>query len=382
MTAFGKQQAENSGDREMYNTLKDIGEKFRLVGELYSYDTITMGNINSTYKVTYTRSDGSLKSYLFQKVNTHVFKSPVQIMENIDHVTSYIREKYPKQITLHYHHTADGLNYYICGDDAFWRVVNYVDSVTFDSSEDLRVIEATGKAFGQFQTQLSDFDGAILHETIPDFHNTKKRLDTLFEHVESDVCGRVGEAEKELEYIASVRNMASELSERYADGEFPKRVTHNDTKCNNVLFNRVTKEPIVVIDLDTIMPGMSMYDFADAVRFIANTAEEDEPDVSKVFFDTAKFRAFANGFLGATSSSLEPIEIDNLVKAAFSVTIELASRFLDDYITGDKYFRCAYPKHNLVRTRCQLQLAKDIERKREELKWIVRDIMEKCVNEH
>lgn len=362
----------------MYDTLKEIGEKFRLAGELYSYDTITMGNINSTYKVTYIRVDGTLKSYLFQKVNTHVFKSPVQIMENIDHVTGYIRKKYPEQTTLHYHHTADGYNYHTCEDDAFWRVVNYVDSVTFDSSEDLRVIEATGKAFGQFQTQLSDFDGAVLHETIPDFHNTKKRLDTLFEHAETDSFRRVSEVKDELEYIASVRSEASELSVRYAAGEFPKRVTHNDTKCNNVLFNRVTKEPIVVIDLDTIMPGMSMYDFGDAVRFIANTAEEDEPDVSKVFFDTAKFRAFANGFLGATCKSLKSIEIDNLVKAAFSVTVELASRFLDDYITGDKYFRCAYPKHNLVRTRCQLRLATDIARKRDELQWIVRDIMEKC----
>lgn len=361
---------------KMYNTLKQVGQKFRISGELYSYDTITIGNINSTYKVTYAKGDGSLKSYLFQKVNTHVFKSPVEIMENIDRVTGHIRDKYPEQITLHYHHTDDGLNYYICGDN-FWRVVNYVDSVTFDSSEDLHVIEATGKAFGQFQTQLSDFDGAILHETIPDFHNTAKRLDTLFSHVADDPMGRVAEVKKEIDYIASVREKASELSIQFAEGKLPKRVTHNDTKCNNVLFDRVTKEPIVVIDLDTIMPGMSMYDFADAVRFIANTAVEDEPDVLKVFFDTSKFRAFAKGFIEATHGSLEPIELDNLVKATFSITIELASRFIDDYITGDLYFKCVYPKHNLVRTRCQLQLAKDIERKWDELSWIVRDVTEK-----
>lgn len=358
----------------MYDVLKTIGEKFRLPGELYSYEVITMGNINSTYKVTYTKPDGSLKSYLFQKVNTHVFKSPVEIMENIDRVTSHIREKYPEQITLHYHHTDDGLNYYICGDNAFWRVVNYVDSVTFNASEDLSIIEATGKAFGEFQNRLADLDGAVLYETIPDFHNTKKRLDTLFEHVSEDPCGRAAEAKKEIDYLASVREKAGELSVMFAKGEIPKRVTHNDTKCNNVLFDRVTKEPIVVIDLDTIMPGMSMYDFADAVRFIANTAVEDEPDTSKVFFDTAKFRAFANGFIGATKNALEPVEIDNLVKATFSITIELVARFLDDYITGDKYFRCTYPKHNLVRTRCQLQLAKDIERKWDELSWIVRDV--------
>ena len=361
----------------VFNTLKEIGQKFRLPAEIYSYDAITMGNINSTYKVTYTQNDNSLKSYLFQRVNTHVFKNPVEIMENIDRVTTFIRNKYPDQITLHFHHTDEGLNYYQYEKDAFWRVVNYVDSITFNASDDLSVIEATGKAFGDFQTQLSDFDGSVLYETIPDFHNTKKRLDTLFSHIADDPCRRAAEVQKEIDYIASVRDKAAELSVQFASGEIPKRVTHNDTKCNNVLFDRKTKEPIVVIDLDTIMPGMSMYDFADAVRFIANTAVEDEPDTSKVFFDTAKFRAFAKGFIGETIDSLEPIEISNLVKATFSITIELASRFLDDYITGDQYFRCAYPKHNLVRTRCQLKLAEDIERKWDELEWIIQDIIEK-----
>ena len=359
----------------MYSVLNMVGRKFRLPGEIYSVDAITMGNINSTYKVTYMQSDNSLKSYLFQRINTNVFKNPVEIMENIDRVTTFLRSKYPKQVTLHFHHTDEGLNYFLYEDNTFWRVVNYIDSVTFNSSDDLGVIEATGKAFGRFQTQLSDFDGSVLHETIPDFHNTKKRLDTLFAHVDEDPCGRVAEVQKEIDYIASVRQKAAELSVKFANGEIPKRVTHNDTKCNNVLFDRETKAPIVVIDLDTIMPGMSMYDFADAVRFVANTAVEDEPDTSKVFFDTAKFRAFATGFIGETHEALESIEISNLVRATFSITIELAARFLDDYITGDHYFRLAYPKHNLVRARCQLKLAEDIERKWGELEWIVSDVI-------
>lgn len=361
----------------MFNTLTVIGKKFRLEGEIYSFNPITMGNINATYKVTYMREDKTLKPYLFQRVNTHVFKSPVKIMENIDRVTTFIREKYPDQITLHFHHTDEGLNYFVQDGESFWRVVNFVDSVTFNASDDLAVIEATGKAFGRFQTQLSDFDGAQLYETIPDFHNTKKRLDTLLTHVKEDAYGRVREVESEIQYIEESYALASELSVLFAEGKLPKRVTHNDTKCNNVLFDRTTKEPLVVIDLDTIMPGMSMYDFADAVRFIANTAVEDEADTTKVFFDTAKFRAFAKGFIGATQGSLETIEIANLVKATFAITIELASRFLDDYITGDKYFKCVYPKHNLVRARCQLTLAKDIQRKWEELEWIVRDVIEK-----
>ena len=361
----------------MYATLNEIGKKFNLPGEFYTYKVITIGNINSTYKVTYITEDGTLTSYLFQRVNTHVFKNPIEIMKNIDRVTGYIREKYPDQRTLRYYYAEDGLNYHICDDNAFWRIMNYIESVTFDASEDLKVIEATGKAFGQFQTQLSDFDGSVLYETIPDFHNTKKRLDTLFAHIDEDPCGRVAEVAKEIEYLSAVREKAGELSVQFERGEIPKRVTHNDTKCNNVLFDSVTKEPIVVIDLDTIMPGMSMYDFADAVRFIANTAVEDEPDVSRVYFDTAKFRAFAQGFIKETKDSLQPVEIESLVKASFSITIELASRFLDDYITGDHYFRCTYPKHNLVRTRCQLQLAKDIERKWDELSWIIRDVIEK-----
>ena len=359
----------------MFDTLKEVGRKFRLPGEIYSYDVITIGNINATYKVTYTRDDNSFKSYLFQKINTNVFKNPVKIMENIDNVTTFIRNKYPDQITLHFHHTDEGLNYYVYGKDSFWRVVNYIDSVTYDSSDDLGVIELMGKAFGDFQTQLFDFDGSILHETIPDFHNTKKRLDTFFAHVEEDPCGRVAEVRKEIEYFAAVREKSQELSIRYANGEIPKRVTHNDTKCNNVLFDKKTKTPIVVIDLDTIMPGMSIYDFADAARFIVNTTVEDEPDISKVYFDTAKFRALARGFIKATWGSLEQVELDNLVKATFSMTIEIAVRFLDDYITGDHYFRCAYPKHNLVRTRCQLKLAQDIERKWEELEWIIKDVI-------
>ena len=348
----------------MFETIRKIGAAFRLPGTLYTFDIITNGNINTTYRVTFRNEDGSTKAYIFQRINTVVFTNPVQIMHNIDLVTSHIREKYPNERTLHFHHTADGANYVFDDEKCFWRVMNWVESVTFDTCDDLAVIAATGEAFGRFQNQLSDFDGSQLYETIPDFHNTKKRLDTLFEHIAQDPCGRVKEVMAEIEYISSVRWKASELSVRYANGEFPVRVTHNDTKSNNVLFDRITKMPIVVIDLDTVMPGMAMYDFGDAVRFIANTAAEDEPEIRRVYFDTAKF-------IGEVRSGLTQAEIDSLVLASFSITIELAARFLDDYITGDKYFKINYPLHNLVRTRCQLALAKDIMRKQDELEWIV-----------
>ena len=198
----------------------------------------------------------------------------------------------------------------------------------------------------------------------------------MFADAEKDITDRRAEVEEELDYIRSVRDEASALSIRFANGEFPTRVTHNDTKANNVLFDPVTKRPIIVIDLDTVMPGMAMYDFGDAVRSIASTAVKDEPELSKVFLDTAKFRAFTEGFIKEVKGVLTADEIDSLVQASFSVTVELASRYLDDYLNGDTYFKCNYPAQNLVRARCQLQLSKDILRKKDELQRMVRDVVE------
>lgn len=357
----------------MKEKLAEIGRAFRLAGEIASYEIIKKGNINTTYKVTYTDCDKE-KSYVFQKINTYVFKNPVEIMENIDHVTSHIREKYPDRITLHFYHTEDRCNYFYDTKGDFWRIMNFIDSVTFDICDDLSVIRNTGLAFGSFQMQLSDFDGSVLHETIADFHNTRKRLDTLLSHVAEDPMGRASGAADEIAYFREVYADAVKLCDRYSGGDFPVRVTHNDTKSNNVLFDCNTYEPLVVVDLDTVMPGMAMYDFGDAVRFIANTSEEDENDLSKVHFDTRKFRAFCEGYIGQVKDALTSDELDSLVLGAFSITVELASRFLDDYLTGDAYFKTCYPEHNLVRTRCQLTLAKDIMAKYDELNAIVRDV--------
>lgn len=355
-------------------SLDAIGKKFRIPGKAYAFSVITNGNINQTYKVTYAGPDG-MKSYVFQNINTFVFANPKEIMENIDRVTTHIRKRAPAGApTLHFHHTADGQNFCYDENGSFWRVMNYIDSITFETTDDLSVIYATGEAFGQFQTYLSDFDGSLLHETIPEFHNTKKRLDTILSHAEENPLGRSEEAAEELAYIRSVYDDATRLSVEFAAGKIPVRVTHNDTKCNNVLFDRDSRRPLVVIDLDTVMPGMAMYDFGDAVRCICNTAAEDEPDIRRVYFDTSKFRSFAKGYLRALTGGLTQGEIDELVPAAFSITVELASRFLDDYLTGDAYFKVNYPGHNLVRARCQLKLAQDILRKQEELAWIIREV--------
>lgn len=361
----------------MTEVLKHVGKQFRLAGDLESFVSVKNGNINVTYKVIYRRCDGSQKAYIFQKINTHVFKKPADIMRNIDLVTTHIRKKYDKIPTLHFHHTASGENFLYDSDGSFWRVMNYIDSVTFDTCDDLQVVRNTGLAFGRFQMQLADFDGSQLNETIPNFHNTRMRIDTLLENAKADPIGRVGEVSAELEYIVSVREKAIELSDKFYGGMLPVRVTHNDTKCNNVLFDRVTKLPLIVIDLDTVMPGMSMYDFGDAARFIANTSVEDEEDLSKVSFNADAFKALAEGYIGELIGHVTDEEIVSLPLATFSITIELATRFLDDYITGDMYFKTEYPKHNLTRARCQLKLAQSIMEQYDTLCNIVNELNKK-----
>ncbi len=360
---------------ETVEKLAEVGNHFRLKGEISSWELVTCGNINTTYNVSYKNPD---KKYIFQKVNTYVFKQPREIMRNIDLVTEHIRSKNGKiRASLHFHHTENRDNFWFDEDGGFWRVMNLVDSITFQSSTDPKVLYMAGKAFGDFQMQLSDFDASLLFETIPDFHNTKKRLEKFFENVERDEFGRVKEVQAEIEYIRTQKEHASRLTEMLESGQIPLRVTHNDTKINNVLFDRETLEPVVVIDLDTVMPGLPAHDFGDAVRFAANTAAEDEPDVSKVSLDLGLYRAFAEGFVGSTASALSSAELDSLALGAFTITVELALRFLDDYITGDKYFKTNYEGHNLVRCRCQLALARDMEKKFDEMNKIVRETAEK-----
>lgn len=350
--------------------LKQIGECFGLAGAFVSYEQMTNGNINSTYKVTYNE-DGCNHIYVFQRINQNVFKKPVEIMQNIALVTKHILSK--GAASLHFYDTAEGKNYLFDAEGGFWRVMDFIESITYNTCENLEAIEMVGEAFGTFQMQLSDLDGAKLFETIPDFHNTYKRYAHLDAVVAKDPVGRVSEVGAELAALAELRDRACELSCRYTNGDFPVRVTHNDTKSNNVLFDKETLRPLVVIDLDTVMPGMAMYDFGDAVRFICNTAAEDEADLSKVSFDTEKFRAFAKGYIGQVKDALTKDELDSLVLGALSATVELVVRFLDDYIDGDNYFKVLYQGHNLVRTRNQLTLALDIVKKYDQLQSIVRE---------
>lgn len=347
---------------EIYEQLKKVGEAFRIPGALYSIDRVTNGNINSTYRVTY-EENGTFHGYILQKINTLVFHNPKEVMANIGLVTSFIEKHFPQDKTEHFYETATGENYLFAEDHSFYRIMDFIDSDTFNMTEDPVIIRSTGKGFGRFQVQLAGLDGSRLFETIPDFHNTKKRYEALWDAASRDPRGRRAEVQNELDYLKSVEEKACDLSIRFAKGEFPVRVTHNDTKCNNILFDKKTKEPLAVIDLDTVMPGMAMYDFGDGVRFIANTAAEDEPETGKVALSLEKYEAFTEGFLSEVKLSLTGAEIQALPLGAFSATAELAVRFLTDYLEGDTYFKTLYPLHNLVRTRAQIALAQDMEKK-------------------
>ncbi len=342
--------------------LQSIGSKFRLHGEICACAPIGNGKINRTFCVTY-QNQGKEKSFIFQRINPHVFHDPQAVMRNIELVTEYIRSRYPNEITLHFHHTADGCNYIHDPIHGFWRVMNAIDAVTCNSCEDGEMIRAAGRAFGHFQKQLSEFDSTQLAETIPDFHNTRKRLETLQYHAAAAVCTERIAAM--LAQITAYGETACELCDRFANGEFPVRVTHNDTKCSNVLFDRTAKRAAAVIDLDTVMPGMAMYDFGDAVRSIAVSSD------GKPILHLAKFRALLEGYLEETAEMLTQAEREALPKAVFAVTVELASRYLDDAVTGAGYFQETYPQQNLDRAGRMLALAEDVLQKQEEMQRIL-----------
>lgn len=360
----------------MQEKLMEICAAFRLPGSFDGWEELKVGNINKTYKVTYTRENGMQKNYIVQRVNTYVFRNPEQVMENIERVTQHLREMRPGQVALHYHHTRDGKNFVRDGE-YIWRLFNFIPSAAFTESRDEGLVRNAGYAFGEFQVMLSDFDPGLLHETIPDFHNTVRRYEALEAAVQQNPAGRLGLVEKELAWLREAREMACTLCRLQQQGELPLRVTHNDTKVNNVLFDKKDHRALVVIDLDTVMPGLAGNDFGDAIRSTVNTAAEDEPDTARVGCDLDLFRAFTEGFLEPTARFFIPREIETFGISCFALTVELAVRFLTDYLLGDPYFYCAYGEHNLVRTRAQIALAKDMQKKMPMMDAIVRECARK-----
>lgn len=356
----------------LHDKLLEISRLFRIEYEYLGYETIQMGNVNRTYKVNFRLPDGSDKSFLVQNVNTYAFRNPVGLMDNIDKVTEFIRAKKPGKLALHFHHTSDRKTYVADGDN-FWRMTNYVPSVTYNTVEDLQIVRAAGKAFGEFQMDLSDFDITQLIETIPGFHNTRQRYANFRKAVEENKAGRAAQVQEEIDFLLSVEDLACKLTDLYNAGKLPLRVTHNDTKINNVLFHPETSEAMIVIDLDTVMPGLIGHDFGDAIRFAANYTEEDSRELDKVGINMDIFRAFAEGFLSMTAKTMTETEVETLALSCFVLTAELATRFLADYLDGDLYFKTVSADHNLVRTRCQIALAKDMLKKMDKMEAVVRE---------
>ena len=360
----------------MTDQLIRIGRAFRIDGDMVSYEEIKIGIVNQTYKVNYVSNSGIEKSYIVQSINTYAFKQPKLIMDNIDQITEHMRPKKEGQVALHFHHTAEGKTYYI-DEKGFWRLFNFIESDTYNVTADLEIVHNAGEAFGEFQMLLADYDAAKLSETIPDFHDTRKRFENLWKEVDADPCSRVVEAHDELDWLRAAEDRACRLIDMHKSGQIPLRVTHNDTKINNVLFSKGGKTPLVVIDLDTVMPGIVGNDFGDAIRFAANYVEEDCPNLEFVGVNLDVYSAFADGFLKQTAHSLTKEEIETLPLSCFAITVELATRFLADYIAGDPYFHINYPEHNLVRARNQITLAKDMLVKMDKMQQVINECVKK-----
>ncbi|MBQ1244990.1 MAG: aminoglycoside phosphotransferase family protein [Clostridia bacterium] len=332
------------------------------------------GHINDTYLVS--ADEGK---YIMQKINKSIFKDPVGLMNNISLVTEYIaRHKenepnYDPARVIRVIPASDGNNYAVY-EGEYFRLYNFVDAISYDLSNN-EILGKAGLAFGDFQNILDSFDASQLIEVIPDFHNTKKRFADFKKAVNDNLSGRAENAKKEIELALSYEKASEVVVEEMAKGTIPLRVTHNDTKLNNILFDRNTGDFVCVVDLDTIMPGSLLYDFGDALRFGASSASEDEQDLDRVYFELDKFESFARGFLSQVHTKLTKKEIELLPFSALLLTYECGIRFLGDYINGDTYFKGAFPEHNLVRARNQLKLVVDIEAKLDQMAKIVEKIL-------
>lgn len=333
--------------------IKQVVSQFLIQSNILSIKPFGSGHINRTFLV-----ETEKEKYVLQKVNTMAFKTPTELMDNIIKVTSTLAKKGVETMT--FIPTKDGKYYYEQED--FYRMYIFVDKViVFQEIPNAEVFKQAGFAFGEFINNLNDLDCTELNETIKDFHNTPKRFEALKVSVEKDSVGRVESCREEIDFIFERANTLSTVVEELKNGKLPLRTTHNDTKLNNILIDEKTLTPRMVIDLDTVMPGSLLYDFGDAIRTGASTASEDEKDLDKVHFNVDLFKAYTEGFYSALKESMTDREAELLPYGAYLMIIESGIRFLKDYIDGDVYFPVEYPEHNLVRTRTQLKLVKELE---------------------
>lgn len=357
--------------------LRAVVSGFQLNGSYLDSRATGDGHINDTYKVT-MRDDDTVSPYIVQRINHHVFTKPWEVMDNIIRVTDHIAGKIgavsdaDRRGTLRFVPAKDGKYYLQDADGNYWRCYHYVDHArSYQLLENDRMFYHVGEAFGSFQRYLADYPAHTLHETIPMFHHTLNRLKNFKDAIANDICGRAAEVQPEIEALLSRAHIAGLLLEGLESGRLPLRVTHNDTKVNNVLLDDETMKGVCVIDLDTVMPGLAAYDFGDAIRVGASTAQEDERDVSKVGFDLSRYEAFAKGFIDGTGGLLTKAEIESLPTGALMMTYENGLRFLTDYLNGDTYFKIAYPDHNLVRCRTQIRMVECMEQQMDRMMELV-----------
>lgn len=347
-------------------------------GDVINVKSFGSGIINDTFLVTCKNNKGNENKYILQKINSSIFKNVEKLMENYCGVCDYLKKIVSEnggdveRETITVVPTNSGKSYLKDSLDNYWRAIKFIsDTVTYDVAESAEDFYKVGKAFGEFQNKLAGYNAENLYESIPNFHNTKERFKTFLLAIENNKARRLESVRSEVDFILEREKDTSILLDLYENGELPLRVTHNDTKISNILMDDNTKNGICIIDLDTIMPGLSLYDFGDAIRSGATHALEDEKDLDKVYVDLEFFEAFTKGFLEGTNSSLTEKEIEMLPMGAKVITLEQAIRFLTDYLDGDVYYKTSYSNQNLDRTRTQLKLVKDIEEKWNELNNIV-----------
>lgn len=365
-------------ENKPYYDINEIAASFREDGEFLSAVPYGEGHINDTYAAYFRKPDGREYRTIVQRINHSVFTDPQALMNNIQGVTNFLKKKIAARggdvdrETLTVIPTTDNQAFYRDSSGNYWRNYIFVENATsYQACENDQDFYNCGKSFGNFQLLLADYPVETLVETIPNFHNTVKRFEALEQAIQEDKAGRLKEVQTEVAFAMMRKEDAGELIRMLDQGELPLRVTHNDTKLNNILIDDETGEGICVIDLDTVMPGLACYDFGDSIRFGASTAAEDETDLSKVEMSLHLFEVFADGYLSVAKHFLTPQEAYSLAVGSKIMTFECGCRFLTDYLNGDVYFKTHYPQQNLDRCRTQYKLVADMEKKMDEMHAIV-----------
>ena len=363
---------------EMNQGQREAIESYQFAGELVDVRPYGSGHINDTYLVTLKENDDE-KKVILQRMNKSIFTKPVELMENVLGVTSYLRERIienggdPERETLNVIPTAEGKPYFVDSEGEYWRAYKFItDATSYDAVETPEDFYQSAVSFGNFQRLLAEYPAETLHETIEGFHDTKARFAVFKKAVEEDVCGRAASVQKEIDFVLAHEDVANVFGDMLAKGELPLRVTHNDTKLNNIMIDDETRKGICVIDLDTVMPGLAMNDFGDSIRFGASTAAEDEQDLSKVSCDMGLFEIYTKGYIEGCGGRLTQKEIEMLPMGAKVMTFECGMRFLTDYLEGDHYFKIHREGHNLDRCRTQFKLVEDMEAKWNTMQEIVK----------